>query len=66
VQIPALLLLGYWFLIQFIAGFQMLSIQTAAVGGVAWWAHIGGFTTGVLLALILPPQHRGPVVEMVS
>jgi len=38
VQVPALLLLGYWFLIQFVAGFQMLSIQTATAGGVAWWA----------------------------
>jgi hypothetical protein len=66
VQVPALLLLGYWFLIQFVAGFQMLSIQSAAAGGVAWWAHIGGFTCGALLALILPPQHRGPVVEIVS
>jgi membrane associated rhomboid family serine protease len=66
VQVPALLLLGYWFLIQFIAGFQMLSIQTATAGGVAWWAHIGGFACGVLLALIMRPQHRGPVVEVAS
>jgi membrane associated rhomboid family serine protease len=63
IQLPAILLLGYWFLIQFIAGFQMLSIQTATAGGVAWWAHIGGFTCGVVLALIMPPQHSGPVVE---
>jgi membrane associated rhomboid family serine protease len=60
------LLLGYWFLIQFVAGFAMLSIQTATAGGVAWWAHIGGFVCGLLLALVLPPQHRGPVVEIVS
>ncbi len=66
VQVPAVLLLGYWFLIQFVAGFAMLSIQTATAGGVAWWAHIGGFVCGLLLALVLPPQHRGPVVEIVS
>ena len=65
VQVPAILLLGYWFLIQFIAGFQMLSIQTAASGGVAWWAHVGGFACGVLLALVLPAQYRGPAVERV-
>lgn len=65
VQLPALLLLGYWFLIQFVAGYQMLAIQTATAGGVAWWAHIGGFTCGILLALIMRPQYRGPVVEMV-
>jgi len=44
----------------------MLSIQTATAGGVAWWAHIGGFACGALLALILPPQRRGSVVEIVS
>jgi len=66
VQVPALLLLGYWFLIQFVAGFQMLSIQTATAGGVAWWAHIGGFASGILLALILRPQRRGSVVEIMS
>jgi len=66
VQLPALLLLGYWFLIQFLSGFQMLSIQTATAGGVAWWAHIGGFTCGVLLALVLPVQHRGTYIEKVS
>jgi len=65
VQVPAILLLGYWFFIQFIAGFQMLSIQTATTGGVAWWAHIGGFTCGALLAFIFPTQRRGSVVETV-
>ncbi len=63
VQLPALVLLGYWFLIQFIAGFQMLSIQTATAGGVAWWAHIGGFTCGALMALMMRPQYSGPMVE---
>ena len=66
VQLPALLLLGYWFLIQFLSGFQMLSIQTATAGGVAWWAHIGGFTCGVLMALALPVRHRGSYIEKVS
>jgi rhomboid family protein len=64
VEIPALFLLGYWFLIQFIAGYQMLAIESATAGGVAWWAHVGGFVAGILLALILPPIRRGPVVEV--
>ncbi len=63
VQLPAILLLGYWFLIQFIAGFQMLSIQTATSGGVAWWAHIGGFTCGALMALMMRPVRTGAMVE---
>ena len=65
VQVPAVFLLGYWFVIQFVAGFNALAIQTAASGGVAWWAHIGGFACGVLLALILPVKRRGPIVEQV-
>jgi rhomboid family protein len=65
VEIPALFLLGYWFLIQFVAGFQMLAIETATAGGVAWWAHVGGFLTGILLAAVLRPRRRGAVVEVV-
>jgi membrane associated rhomboid family serine protease len=65
-EVPAILLLGYWFLIQFVAGFQMLSIETATAGGVAWWAHVGGFVTGALLALVMRPRRRGPIVEIVS
>jgi membrane associated rhomboid family serine protease len=65
VELPAILLLGYWFLIQFIAGFQMLAIQTAASGGVAWWAHIGGFVWGALLALVLKPLRSGRLVETI-
>ena len=66
VQLPAILILGYWLLIQFIAGFQMLSIQTATAGGVAWWAHIGGFMCGALMALMMRPQRNGPMVEKLS
>jgi membrane associated rhomboid family serine protease len=64
VEVPAILLLGYWFLIQFLTGFQMLAIQTATGGGVAWWAHVGGFLVGMLLALALRPRRRGPLVEV--
>jgi hypothetical protein len=65
VELPALLLLGYWFLIQFFSGFQMQTIQSATAGGVAWWAHVGGFIVGVLLALTLRPRRRSPVIEVV-
>ena len=54
VDIPAVLILGYWFIIQFFTGFQMMEIQSATAGGVAWWAHVGGFIAGMLLALALP------------
>jgi membrane associated rhomboid family serine protease len=64
VEIPALFLLGFWFLIQFIAGYQMLAIQTATGGGVAWWAHVGGFMMGILLVIVMRPKRRGPMVEV--
>lgn len=64
VELPALLLLGYWFLIQFFTGYQMLAIQTATAGGVAWWAHVGGFLVGMVLAGTLRPRKRQPVIEV--
>jgi membrane associated rhomboid family serine protease len=64
IELPAILVLGYWFLIQFVAGYQMMAIQSATGGGVAWWAHVGGFMTGAMLAVVLRPARRGPVVEM--
>lgn len=64
VEVPAVLLLGYWFLIQFFTGFQMLTIQTATGGGVAWWAHVGGFVVGMALALTLRPRRRRPIIEV--
>jgi membrane associated rhomboid family serine protease len=49
VRLPAILFLGYWFLIQFLSGFSTLGDVDQS--GVAWWAHIGGFLLGALLAL---------------
>jgi membrane associated rhomboid family serine protease len=64
IELPAILVLGYWFLIQFVTGYQMLAIQSATGGGVAWWAHVGGFMTGLALAVVFRPVQRGPVIEM--
>jgi hypothetical protein len=66
IEVPALLLLGYWFLIQFFTGFQMQAIQTATHGGVAWWAHVGGFLVGLTLAATLRPRRRRPAVEVLD
>jgi len=66
VRLPAVLLLGYWFLIQFFTGYKMQAIQSATGGGVAWWAHVGGFVVGALLALILRPRRQRPVIELAS
>jgi membrane associated rhomboid family serine protease len=48
VRLPAILFLGYWFLIQFLSGF--LTLGDIDQSGVAWWAHIGGFLLGAFLA----------------
>jgi len=51
VNVPAVLYIGIWFVTQLFSGVASLaSAGGAAAGGVAWWAHIGGFLFGVLLA----------------
>ncbi len=51
VQLPAVVFLGYWFLLQFLSGVGSLAMRDA--GGVAWWAHVGGFLLGALSAMYL-------------
>jgi len=50
-ELPALFVLGFWFIMQFLYGMISLGYETGAMGGVAWWAHIGGFIAGVVLIL---------------
>ncbi len=52
VELPALIVLGFWFFIQFLSGMQSLRMS-AVGGGVAWWAHIGGFVLGMIFLPIL-------------
>lgn len=47
-ELPAFTYLGLWFVIQLISGAQAL-VSTGASGGIAWWAHIGGFLAGMAL-----------------
>ncbi len=58
VAVPALLVLGFWFLLQLLNGALSLGMP-AAGGGVAFFAHIGGFVAGAVLAL--PYRGRRPV-----
>jgi len=52
IELPAFLFLGIWFLMQIASG--VLSLQIGAdAGGVAWWAHVGGFSAGALLLPVL-------------
>jgi membrane associated rhomboid family serine protease len=59
IPLPAVLMLGVWFLFQFVAGAISVG-QGGAGGGVAWWAHIGGFLFGVIVAKITYPFRRRP------
>jgi membrane associated rhomboid family serine protease len=52
VVLPAPFFLGYWFLLQFLQGTMSLG-RAANTGGVAFWAHIGGFVAGLATAAVL-------------
>jgi membrane associated rhomboid family serine protease len=49
IRVPAVVMLGYWLLIQLLSGFGTLGEEG---GGVAFWAHVGGFVAGAILSLI--------------
>jgi membrane associated rhomboid family serine protease len=51
-RITAVLFLGIWFLMQFFTGFASLGAETAQTGGVAVWAHVGGFIFGLLIGFL--------------
>lgn len=53
--LPAPVFLGIWFAIQMFSGLS----QSGAGAGVAWWAHIGGFVAGIVIALLLGRAHLG-------
>jgi hypothetical protein len=54
--IPAPVFLVIWFIFQFFQG--AFSITAHEAGGVAWWAHVGGFATGFVVAWLLERAHR--------
>lgn len=54
VEIPALFYLGFWFISQIFSG--LATLGAASMGGVAWWAHIGGFIFGALLFRLFTPR----------
>jgi rhomboid family protein len=56
INIPALVFVVIWFLIQFFSG--VLALGGAASGGVAYWAHVGGFVCGLLLVWIFAGRSR--------
>lgn len=59
VELPAWFILIYWFVIQFFSGFGELATSTGVEqGGVAWFAHVGGFVAGAVLVKLMAAHPR--------
>jgi membrane associated rhomboid family serine protease len=59
-EVPALMMIGLWALLQFISGVGAIAVTDETAGGIAYWAHIGGFVAGLVLAFVLRAFGRGP------
>jgi rhomboid family protein len=58
-HVPALIVLGFWIVLQLLSGYITVSAQAMGrgeTGGVAWFAHIGGFLAGMVLLFLLRPR----------
>lgn len=59
IEIPAGILLGLWFAMQVLSGIgSMMIVQPEDMGGVAFWAHAGGFVSGVILVFLFRRPER--------
>lgn len=57
-RIPAWVFIGLWFLYQLVNGVATISSTSTSAGGVAYWAHVGGFITGALLVRLFSTSDR--------
>jgi membrane associated rhomboid family serine protease len=53
-SMPAIVVLGFWFVLQFLNGVMAFGI--GQVGGVAWFAHVGGFVIGLIAVKLFVPR----------
>ncbi len=60
IPVPAVIMIGLWFVQNFVAGLQTLGSAASPSGGVAWFAHIGGFVFGLVVAAFARPWLRRP------
>jgi membrane associated rhomboid family serine protease len=59
INLPAWLVLGYWFVVQFLSGAATaIAYSSQTTGGVAFWAHIGGFLVGIAMIKLFPTRPR--------
>ena len=67
IHLPAIVVLGFWFVAQILNGTGELAANGAQAAGIAWWAHIGGFLSGlVLVGFLARPRARRYKWESVS
>ena len=57
-EIPAVFMLLYWFVIQIFSGVGSIGYSNVSRGGVAWFAHIGGFVCGIILVYLMGTRER--------
>ena len=58
IEVPAILFLGLWFLMQFFSGVGAVAEAGVETGGVAFWAHVAGFVAGAAAVLVLKKPSR--------
>ena len=58
IEIPAVIILAYWFLLQFFSGVGSIGYSQVSQGGVAFFAHIGGFIAGMILIKVMGTRER--------
>ena len=57
--LPAWIVLGYWFIVQFFSGAATsIAYTNQSTGGIAFWAHVGGFVAGIFLIKVFPQRRR--------
>jgi len=60
-HLPAWIMLGYWFVLQFLGGAATALTyegRSSGGGGIAFWAHVAGFLAGIVMILLFPERHR--------
>lgn len=60
-EVPAIFVLGIWFVFQLFVGVSSLGVSPEQAGGVAYFAHIGGFVAGMILVVLMGGLRHAPV-----
>lgn len=61
-ELPAYVVLGFWFLLQLLQGWSSLGVDVLQSDAVAWWAHIGGFAFGIVFVHVFKKRDENPML----